>query len=434
MKQVYLAFSADILHIGHLRVLEFAASLGEVTVGVLTDQAVASYKPVPILPLEQRLAVMRSIKSVDRVIEQKTLSYRDNLIRLKPDVVVHGDDWRTGIQSSVRREVIEVLSGWGGELVEAPFSDDVNGYESKKVLGSSFLGSDFRRARLKHLLHAKGFLRILEAHNGLTGLIGENASIDNNGSSVSFDGLWMSSLTDSTSRGKPDIEAVDLTTRLQTVNDVLEVTTKPIIFDADTGGIVEHFEIAVKTLERLGVSAVVIEDKVGLKKNSLLGNEVSQQQSTISEFCQKIKAGKASQRSDDFMIVARIESLILGKTVDDALERSIEYVNAGADGVLIHSKNKSPDEIFEFTDRFRKEATMVDIPLIVVPSTFNCVTESQLKDHDIQIVIYANQLLRASYPSMLSVAQSILSNGRSLEVDDELMSIGEILKLIPGTS
>ena len=430
-KTVYVGMSADLIHPGHLNVIEQAQKHGDVIVGLLTDQAIASYKRLPYMTFEQRRKVVESIKGVNKVVPQETLDYVPNLKSFKPDYVVHGDDWREGIQRTVRQAVIDTLSEWGGTLIEVPYTDGISSTQLNKVLKELGTTPDIRRGRLRRLLNARPLLRFLEAHSGLTGLIIENLSVEKDGLKKEFDGMWASSLTESTVKGKPDIEAVDVTSRTTSLNDILEVTTKPIIYDADTGGIPEHFQFTVRTLERLGVSAAIIEDKVGLKKNSLFGNDVEQQQDTIENFCEKIKAGKAAQVSDDFMIIARIESLILDVGVDDAVARALAYIEAGADGIMIHSRQKSPAEVYEFCDRYASFPKKV--PLIAVPSSYNVVTEDELQKRGVNVVIYANHLLRAAYPAMLETANSILSNGRSLEIDSKLLSIKDILELIPGT-
>lgn len=431
-KTVYVGMSADLVHPGHLNVIRKAAELGEVTIGLLTDRAIASYKRLPYMTYEQRRAVIEQIKGVARVVPQETLDYVPNLRKYKPDYVVHGDDWREGVQRHVRQAVIATLEEWGGQLVEVPYTPGISSTELNKALREIGTTPDIRRNKLRRLLNAKPLVRLMEAHNGLTGLIVENAHFDDpDGVRREFDGMWASSLTESTAKGKPDIEAVDVTSRTNTLHDLLEVTTKPIVYDADTGGKLEHFQFTVRTLERLGVSAAVIEDKVGLKKNSLLGTDVPQTQDTIENFCAKIKVGKAAQVTDDFMIVARIESLILDKGMDDAVTRAEAYIAAGADGILIHSRSKTPDEVFEFCNRYAK--LPVRPPLIVVPSSYNQVTEQELIDHGVNVVIYANHLLRAAYPAMMEAARSILEHGRSKEIDSRLMSIKEILELIPGT-
>lgn len=430
-KTVYVGMSADLIHPGHLNVLNTAAELGDVTVGLLTDRAIASYKRLPYMAFEQRKLVVENLKSVSKVIAQETLDYVPNLVDMKPDYVVHGDDWKEGVQRNVRQAVIDTLSEWGGELIEVPYSEGMSSTQLNKVLKELGTTPDIRRNKLRRLLDAKPLLRFMEAHNGLTGLIVENTNINTKGLQREFDGMWGSSLTESTAKGKPDIEAVDVTSRTQTLNDIMEVTTKPIIYDADTGGKIEHFKFTVRTLERLGVSAAVIEDKVGLKKNSLFGNEVAQQQDSIEGFCEKIKAGKQAQVTTDFMIVARIESLILEAGMHDAVSRAKAYIEAGADGIMIHSRHKDPAEIFEFCDHFSKFEQKV--PLIAVPSSYNQVTETELKEKGINIVIYANQLLRSAYPAMVDTAKSILSNERSAEADSNLLSIKDILELIPGT-
>jgi phosphoenolpyruvate phosphomutase len=402
-----------------------------VTVGLLTDRAIASYKRLPYMDFAQRREVVENLKGVHRVVPQETLDYIPNLRRYRPDYVVHGDDWREGVQRRVREDVINTLAEWGGELVEVPYTQGISSTQLNKALKEIGTTPDVRRNKLRRLLSAKPLLRFMEAHNGLTGLIVENICVDTDQGRREFDGMWGSSLTESTAKGKPDIEAVDVTSRMQTLNDLMEVTTKPLIYDADTGGKIEHFTFTVRTLERLGVSAAIIEDKTGLKKNSLFGNEVAQSQDTIEGFSAKIRAAKAAQVSDDFMIIARLESLILDVGMDDAVTRAKAYIEAGADGIMIHSRKKDPAEIFEFCEHFQKFERRV--PLIAVPSSYNTVTEQELENRGVNVVIYANQLLRSAYPAMVKTAESILTHGRSAEADSELLSIKEILELIPGT-
>ncbi len=431
VKKVYVGMSADLVHPGHMNILKEAAKLGDVTVGLLTDKAIASYKRLPFMSFEHRKEVIENIKGVSNVIAQNTLDYRTNLKLVKPDYVVHGDDWKEGVQIKTRQQVIETLAEWGGELIEIEYTEGISSTKLNNVLSEIGTTVEVRRNRLRRLIHAKPIVRILEAHNALSSLIAENTVVKRNGENVSFDGVWSSSLTDSTARGKPDIEAIDMTSRINSVNDIFEVTTKPMIFDADTGGKIEHFEFNVRSLERAGVSAVVIEDKTGLKKNSLLGNEVKQIQENIEIFCNKISRGKAAQLSDDFMIIARIESLILESGMEDALTRAQAYIKAGADGIMIHSRHKDPTEIKEFMKKFR--AMDQNTPVVVVPTSFNSVTIDEFIEMGVNIVISANHMLRAAYPAMLKVAKSILKNGRSFEAEPDCMSIKEILEIIPGT-
>ena len=431
-KKVYVAMSADILHIGHLNIIKEASKYGDVTVGVLTDKAIASYKRLPFLSYEVRSKTVESIKGVQVVISQDTLDYTQNLLKVRPDYVVHGDDWKTGIQSTVRNKVIDTIKEWGGELIEPSYTDGISSTMLNKSLKDIGTTPNVRLSKLRRLINAKPIVRILESHSGLTGLIIEKTSQTNDkGITEEFDGMWSSSLTDSTSKGKPDIEQVDLTTRLQGINDMLESTTKPMIYDGDTGGKPEHFQFTVRTLERLGISAIIIEDKKGLKKNSLFGTAVPQTRETIEDFSHKIRMGKSAQITDDFMIIARIESFILGDTLEDALERAHAYVDAGADGVMIHSKDKSGDDIKSFCLNFREKNTRT--PIVVVPSSYNHIKEEELIEWGANIVIYANHLLRASFPSMQNVAKTILKNKRTSELDDTCMSIKDILELIPGT-
>lgn len=430
-KKVYVGMSADIIHPGHLNIIHEAKKLGRVTVGVLTDAAIASYKRLPYLNYEQRALVVSNIKGVDEVIPQTTLDYVPNLESLKPDYVVHGDDWTEGVQKKTRQRVIDTLAGWGGKVIDVPYTKGISSTQLNTKLKEIGTTPEIRLKRLKRLIGAKPIVRICESHSGLTGLIIENTVVEVNGVKREFDGMWSSSLTDSTSKGKPDIEAVDLTTRLHDLNDALECTTKPIIFDGDTGGKAEHFVFTVRTLERLGVSAIIIEDKIGLKKNSLFGTEVTQSQDSIEDFCAKIQAGKHAQITPDFMIIARIESFIAGKGLDDALERALAYIAAGADGIMIHSKDESGQDIKAFCTALRKVNRSV--PVVVVPTSYNHITEEELVSWGVNIVIYANHLLRSAYPAMLNTARSILTHSRSYEANEYCMPIKEILELIPGT-
>lgn len=430
-KIVYVGMSADLVHPGHLNILRIAQQYGTVVVGLLTDQAIASYKRVPFMEFEQRREVIEAIKGVDRVVPQATLDYVPNLEALRPDYVVHGDDWRTGVQQQARQRVIDTLAQWGGELVEVPYTKDISSTALQAAMKEVGTTPSIRLKSLRRMLRAKPLLRFLDIHNALSALIIENIRVDGPDGRREFDGMWGSSLTESTAKGKPDIEAVDISARMTTLNEVLEVTTKPVIFDADTGGRPEHFTFTVKTLERLGVSAAIIEDKTGLKKNSLFGTEVAQTQDTIEDFCHKIRTGKKAQATHDFMIIARIESLILGKGLDDAMARAEAYLAAGADGIMIHSRQQTPDEVFAFCDRYA--ALPERKPLVAVPSSYNRVTEAELQARGVNIVIYANQLLRSAYPAMVDTARSILAHGRSAECDERMLPIKDILDLIPGT-
>ena len=429
MKTVYMSFSTDMLHSGHIAIIEKAAALGQLTIGVLTDQVIASYKRYPLLSYEERVNMLQSIRGVYRTVEQNSLSYADNLRKLRPDYVVHGDDWKSGVQKPIRDEVVSILNEYGGELVEYPYSNDER-YRALEQRSREHLSiPDIRRGRLRDLLAMKPTVSILEAHSGITGLIAENTVVVKEGKAFQFDGMWVSSLCDSTAKGKPDIELVDMSSRLRTIDDIMEVTTKPIILDGDTGGLIEHFVYNIKTLERMGVSAVIIEDKTGLKKNSLFGTEVAQTQDCIEHFCEKIAAGKRALKTKEFMLIARIESLILERGMADALKRAFAYVAAGADGIMIHSRKKSPEEIFEFCERFREKDPVT--PIVVVPTSFNTVTEEEFAQRGINIVIYANQLTRSAIPAMQKAARTILENHRAKEADDLCMPIKDILTLIP---
>ena len=430
-KVVYLGMVGDILHPGLINIINEATKLGDVMVGLYTDKAIAAYRRLPYMTYEQRKQVVENIKGVTQVVAQDDYSYIPNLLKYKPNYIIHGDDWKEGRDSELRDAVFKTMHEIGGEVVEIPYTKGINSSSLGKDIRGIGTTPDIRLKALRRLIEAKPIVRILETHDGLSGLIAENLEIENGPKINSFDGMWSSSLTDSTSKGKPDIEAVDLTTRMQDLTNILECTTKPIIYDGDTGGKPEHFAFAVRTLERNGISAVIIEDKIGLKKNSLFGTDAVQIQDSIEGFCHKIKIGKNAQVTDDFMIIARCESLIAGKSVDDALERCFSYVEAGADGIMIHSKNKTGEDIKQFCVKFRKEYT--SIPIVVVPTTYNQIKEEELHSWGVNVVIYANHMLRAAYPAMLKCATTILENERSLETDPICMPIKEILELIPGT-
>lgn len=431
-KQVYVAMCADIIHHGHLNIIRQAEQLGEVTVGLLSDEAIASFSRLPFLKYEYRLVVVQGLKGVSHVVQQTSLDYASNLRRLKPDFVVHGDDWKEGAQRHIRARVIELLKEWGGQLVEVPYTQGISSMVIKEQLRWLGTTPTIRMQRLGRLLEAKPLVRLLEAHNGLTAHIIENLAIETDSNELlEFDGMWLSSLTDSTAKGKPDIECVDMTSRLVTINDMLEITTKPIIFDGDSGGHAEHFVYTVKSLERLGVSAVIIEDKVGVKQNSLFGLDHGDVfQAPVKEFCHKITEGKKASVTTDFMIIARVESLVLEKGMDDAIFRTEKYLEAGADGIMIHSRNTDGKEIFEFCKRYKESGWTA--PLVVVPTKYNHVHESELVEAGVSVVIYANQLLRSAYPAMVRTATSILKNGRSFECEPDIMPVKALLELMGG--
>lgn len=428
-RTVYICFSTDMVHSGHIAIIRKAQKLGRVIAGVLSDEAVASYKRFPLMPYEERKSVFENISGIDRVVEQKHLSYAENLRKFKPTYVVHGDDWREGFQKPIRDEVVSVLAEYGGQLVEFPYSKNDKYADIERQSRAQLSMPDFRRGRLKKLINMKGTITAMEAHSGITGLIVEKTKVLQDGKTYQFDAMWISSLCDSTAKGKPDIELVDMTSRFRTIDDVMEVTTKPIIFDGDTGGLTEHFVYTIRTLERMGVSMVIIEDKCGLKKNSLFGTEVAQTQDSIENFSAKIRAGKAAQKTKDFMICARIESLILEQGMEDALTRAFAFAEAGADAIMIHSRKKDPSEIREFITKFREKDTAT--PIVIVPTSFNTVYEDEWKQIGANVIIYANQLTRTGFPAMQNAARLILENHRAKECDDICMSIKDIITLIP---
>lgn len=428
MKKVYTCFCTDVIHEGHLNLLREAQKYGTLTVGVLCDEAMVKYNRFPAFGLEERIQMVEEIEGVSKVIVQKTIMYDQVIREMQPDYVVHGDNWREGPMKAIRENVLTLLKEYGGELIEIPYTYNANVKRIDTQMREKMSMPEYRRKRLRQLIELCPIVKTIEVHSGLTGLIAEKTVVAHNGELDQFDAMWISSLCDSTAKGKPDIELVDMTSRFRTIDDVMEVTTKPIIFDGDTGGLTEHFLYTVRTLERMGVSAVIIEDKTGLKKNSLFGNEVAQTQDTIENFCEKIKSAKEVQLTDDFMIIARIESLILEQGMEDAMNRARAYVKAGADGIMIHSRKKEPDEILEFCDLFRAEDQKT--PIVVVPSSFNSITEDELAAHGVNICIYANQLTRSAFPAMEQTAKDILKYHRAQEVDERLMPIKDIISLI----
>ncbi|MDE5937893.1 MAG: phosphoenolpyruvate mutase [Lachnospiraceae bacterium] len=427
-KKVYTCFCTDVIHEGHMNILKRASEYGDVYVGVLSDEAMVGFNRFPTISLEQRMEIVRETGLVKEVMVQRDVMYDQVLAEVKPDYVVHGDNWSEGPERAIRDNVIANLERLGGELVELPYTYNENVKRIDDQMKEKLAMPEFRRKRLRQLIAMRPIVKTLEVHSGLTGLIAEKTVVETGGRLDQFDAMWISSLCDSTAKGKPDIELVDMSSRIRTIDDVMDVTTKPIILDGDTGGLIEHFVYNVRTLERMGVSAVIIEDKTGLKKNSLFGTEVEQTQDSIENFCAKISAGKKALRTEDFMIIARIESLILERGMEDALERGSAYTEAGADGIMIHSRKKSPDEILEFCRLFREKDEKT--PIVVVPTSFNSITEEELAAAGVNIVIYANQLTRSAFPAMQSTAVEILKNHRALEVDAGLMLFKDIIRLI----
>lgn len=428
MKTAYTCFCTDVIHEGHMNIINEAKKLGKVIIGCLSDKVLIRYNKFPTISQDERMRLYRTIPGVDQVVLQEEMQYDDVIALIHPDFVVHGDNWKEGPESSIREHVEKLLSEYGGQLVDVPYTFNEKVRKIDLQLREKLAMPEYRRKRLRQLIEMTPIVKAMEAHSGLTGLIVEKTVVEHEGKLDQFDAMWVSSLCDSTAKGKPDIELVDMTSRFRTIEDITEVTTKPIIFDGDTGGLTEHFVYTVRSLERMGVSAVIIEDKKGLKKNSLFGTEVKQTQATIEEFSEKIAAGKKAQLTDDFMIIARIESLILEQGMEDALERAFAFVKAGADGIMIHSRKKDPAEICEFCDKFR--AVDAKTPIVVVPTSFNTITEEELAAHGVNIVIYANQLTRSAFPAMQQTAEDILRNHRAKEVDDRLMSIKDIITLI----
>jgi phosphoenolpyruvate mutase len=425
---VYVGLAADIIHNGHINILNVASKYGVIVVGLLTDNAISSYKRFPLLSYKQRYLIVKNLKHVAKVIPQKSSDYTHNLNLLKPKYVVHGDDWKEGINKKNRQKVISTLKKWSGKLIEPKYTKNISSSEIKEKIKKIGTTSEIRISKLRRLLKSKDIVRVLECHNPITGLIVENINYSEKNKFYEFDCMWSSSLTDSVSRGMPDNQSVDYSTRIQGINDIFNVTTKPLIFDIDNGGQIEHLPNIVKKLERAGVSALIMEDKVGLKKNSLFSDQKNVKQDSIKSFCKKIIKAKNSTLSDDFFVISRIESLILGKSVNDALKRAIAYSKAGTDCIMIHSKEKNPKQIFEFSQRFLK--TKFARPLVAVPSTYSKTYERELIKNGFSIVIYANHLLRSSYFSMVNTAKQILKNKRSFETEKSITPLSKILELI----
>lgn len=428
MRKVYTCFCTDVIHEGHLNILREAARYGDVYVGVLSDAAMVGFNRFPTISLKERMEIVKETGLVHEVMVQDEITYDKVMENLRPDYIVHGDNWKEGPENFIRENVLQNIKRWGGELVEVPYTYNEKVKRIDDLMKEKLAMPEFRRKRLRQLISMRPIVKALEVHSGLTALIAEKTVVESGGRLDQFDAMWISSLCDSTAKGKPDIELVDMSSRIRTIDDVMDVTTKPIILDGDTGGQVEHFVYNVRTLERMGVSAVIIEDKTGLKKNSLFGTEVEQTQDSIENFCAKLAAGKKALRTDDFMIIARIESLILERGMEDALNRAFAYTKAGADGIMIHSRKKSPDEILEFCRLFREKDGKT--PIVVVPTSFNSITEEELAAAGVNIVIYANQLTRSAFPAMQSTAVEILKNHRAQEVDSRLMPFKDIIRLI----
>jgi len=432
-KLVYVGMTAEFFHHGHANILIKAREYGNVMVGLLTDSALLSHKRLPMLTWEQRKTIIANFNGVTEVVPQHEWEYSNNILKYRPDFMVHGDDWNVEHQKNVKDKALAALKTYGGRLIEIAYTDGVSSSVLQKEELSNGILPSTRVGILRRLINAKSIVRVLESHNAVTASIVDQSEHFSNSMNevVRFDAIWSSSLTDSTSRGLPDTEALSISSRLLNIMEIFNVTNLPLIMDADTGGDAQHLSLHIKSMERIGISACIIEDKKGLKKNSLLGTSVSQEIEEPLVFAEKIDVAIKSKISQDFMVIARLESLILELGMEDALNRARLYCEAGVDGIMIHSRKKSPSEIFQFASIFRKE--FPDVPLISVPTTYNEVYEKELVDAGFNVVIYANHMLRAAVPAMRNVANTILENGRSFEVDSRIESMASILKFIPGT-
>lgn len=284
---------------------------------------------------------------------------------------------------------------------------------------------------LKQLIKKRGFLRIIEVHNGLSALIAEQISVkEKSGGILSFDGFWESSLTDSASRGLPDIEIINLDSRLETINEILYITSKPLIVDCDTGGDINHFEYMVQKLEDAGVVMVIVEDKTFPKRNSLTNSNHILEDKDI--FAEKIKRGIAVRKSNNFMIIARLEGLIAGHSMEETLGRAEAFLKAGADGIMIHSRKNEPTEILEFASLYKKlpKSLIKGKILVCVPTTYNKITAKELAKSGFNLIIYANHLLRSSYRAMEKICKTILLNDRSFEAESLCVSLKNLFRAV----
>ena len=430
-KIIYLGLTADLIHAGHINIINEALKYGQLLIGLITDQAISKEKRLPLLSYFDRKALLLNIKGVKDIVPQEDWDYSINLQKYKPDFFIHGDDWNTSEYKIIKNNCINVLSAYGGKLIEIAHTPNINSDLVVDKIRKLKNVSSLRQNTLKRLLQSKSFIKIIEVHSPMSAMIIDNLKINNERGSNFFDGFWSSSLSDSTLFGRPDIESLDIASRLNMINNIFHATTKPLVMDIDTGGLLEHLEINIKTIEQAGVSAVVIEDKKGLKKNSLFGNEVIQHQEDVKVFQEKIKLINTIKVNDNFLCIARIESLILDKGLEDALHRASSYVDAGADMVLIHSRKKTPDEVFLFANEFKRDHP--NIPLACIPTSFYTVTEGLLQDKGFNLSIYANHLIRASYKHMEKIAKSILTYQTSQYIEEDIESVKDILNLIPGT-
>jgi len=280
---------------------------------------------------------------------------------------------------------------------------------------------------LKKLIEEKGFVRLIEVHNGLSALIAQMCSVKKEENVIEYDGFWESSFTDSASKGIPDAEIVGYDSRLVTIDEILNVTSKPMIIDGDTGGSAAQFEYLVRKLGRLGVSGIIIEDKMFPKRNSL-DKDAKQILEDPEVFSQKIQRGQEVKLGEDFFIIARIESLIAGRSLNDAVSRARQYIIAGADGIMIHSKKDTPNDILSFASEYEKICIELKRrPILVcVPTTYNLITDKELHDHGFNVIIHANQMLRAAHKSMKKVSEVMLRNDRGFEAEALCSPVSEV--------
>ena len=420
-KTVYVGITGDIIHPGIINIIQKGAKYGRLIVGLLSNEAIATHKRIPYLTYEQRKAVIENIKGVSEVVPQEEWSYVPNLLKLKPDYIIHGDDWKTNYLKGIREEVFEVMKKIGGEVIEIPYTKGINSSQLFESTTNNGITAVQRLQSLRQLMNYKPIIRIMEANSGLSGLIIENLKVEKEDGIQRFDGIFIN-LLDSNPLGISEQESSTFTSKLNTVTDILECTTKPIIYGGYTSDNYENVTFTIEKLELMGISAIIIEDK--FKNKQELCNE--------DEFCLKIKEGKKAQTNPDFMIIAGIKELILGKNIDDALKKALTSIKAGADGILISSNQKNGDDIKEFCLKLRKENK--NIPIVLIPTAYDQFTEKEFAEWGANIIIYVDYLKKATYPAMKKCAETILKSERSLEVNEMCMPIKEILNLIPGTN
>jgi len=421
-KTVYVGMVGDMLHVGHINILKTAARLGRVTVGVLTDRAVVGYKRLPLLAFEDRVRVVESIADVAAVVPQKTLSYVENLRALRPDYVVHGDDWRYGDQvSRARAEVIATLGEWGGELVEVAYTKGISSTAIHRSGAADALFSGTRQGRLRRLLAAKPTLRIVEAHSGLSAKIA--AEVRGPDGATGFDAVWQSGLTDAIHRGKSDGGAVDRGRRLQAVEEILDAGPLPLIYDGRAAGRPETVFDLTRALDKAGVSALCLGDRSDPDRT---GPEMSP-----AETVAQIEAVRAACPTGAVMAISRIVVAAPGNggsgALDRALDRALALLEAGSDAVMFDSAADTAEPILDIAARLRRQRR--DVPLFAAQSDRWGAPIHRFENAGIDAVVYETHLLRATVAPMRRAATALLAEGTGPAPD--LTPLPELRGLFP---